>query len=113
MNMLAFFFSSRRRHTRWPRDWSSDVCSSDLPEFLDKKPMQGTGVVPELCRPFLQRTRRIQIEIGRASCRERELIRVNDEGEEKLKKAMNTLAMSARAYERMMKVCSHTADMSE
>src|SRR5690625_7559893 len=27
---LAFFFSSRRRHTRWPRDWSSDVCSSDL-----------------------------------------------------------------------------------
>src|SRR5439155_19186991 len=25
-----FFFSSRSRHTRWPRDWSSDVCSSDL-----------------------------------------------------------------------------------
>src|SRR5439155_10892784 len=28
--MTIFFFSSRRRHTRWPRDWSSDVCSSDL-----------------------------------------------------------------------------------
>src|SRR5690625_624371 len=28
--MMLFFFSSRRRHTRWPRDWSSDVCSSDL-----------------------------------------------------------------------------------
>src|SRR5437870_6646013 len=27
---MYFFFSSRRRHTRWPRDWSSDVCSSDL-----------------------------------------------------------------------------------
>src|SRR6266702_5581612 len=27
---ISFFFSSRRRHTRWPRDWSSDVCSSDL-----------------------------------------------------------------------------------
>src|SRR6266508_598008 len=27
---ILFFFSSRRRHTRWPRDWSSDVCSSDL-----------------------------------------------------------------------------------
>src|SRR5437870_13592609 len=27
---FCFFFSSRRRHTRWPRDWSSDVCSSDL-----------------------------------------------------------------------------------
>src|SRR5690625_7681320 len=28
--LYVFFFSSRRRHTRWPRDWSSDVCSSDL-----------------------------------------------------------------------------------
>src|SRR5690606_33188632 len=28
-----FFFSSRRRHTRFSRDWSSDVCSSDL--FFD------------------------------------------------------------------------------
>src|SRR6266513_6303484 len=28
--MLYFFFSSRRRHTRSKRDWSSDVCSSDL-----------------------------------------------------------------------------------
>src|SRR3712207_7854752 len=27
---LCFFFSSRRRHTRYWRDWSSDVCSSDL-----------------------------------------------------------------------------------
>src|SRR6266487_758956 len=26
----VFFFSSRRRHTRWTGDWSSDVCSSDL-----------------------------------------------------------------------------------
>src|SRR5690606_41025048 len=26
-----FFFSGRRRHTRFSRDWSSDVCSSDLP----------------------------------------------------------------------------------
>src|SRR6266542_5389085 len=29
-----FFFSSRRRHTRLYRDWSSDVCSSDLGEVL-------------------------------------------------------------------------------
>src|SRR5690606_40959894 len=27
---IIFFFSSRRRHTRFSRDWSSDVCSSDL-----------------------------------------------------------------------------------
>src|SRR6266487_4275591 len=30
MLFLFFFFSSRRRHTRWTGDWSSDVCSSDL-----------------------------------------------------------------------------------
>src|SRR5207253_7528758 len=32
---IIFFFSSRRRHTRWPRDWSSDVCSSDLVKAVD------------------------------------------------------------------------------
>src|SRR2546422_8354915 len=30
MMIYVFFFSSRRRHTRCSRDWSSDVCSSDL-----------------------------------------------------------------------------------
>src|SRR6266481_1087343 len=30
----VFFFSSRRRHTRWNCDWSSDVCSSDLGHSL-------------------------------------------------------------------------------
>src|SRR3712207_6241302 len=30
MTVFLFFFSSRRRHTRYWRDWSSDVCSSDL-----------------------------------------------------------------------------------
>src|SRR5690606_9643293 len=39
-----FFFSSRRRHTRFSRDWSSDVCSSDLISpnacvIVDNKPM--------------------------------------------------------------------------
>src|SRR6266496_3997569 len=33
VNYLYFFFSSRRRHTRSLRDWSSDVCSSDLPSY--------------------------------------------------------------------------------
>src|SRR5689334_14809186 len=40
-----FFFSSRRRHTRWNCDWSSDVCSSDLagtqPETPDASPRLG------------------------------------------------------------------------
>src|SRR5699024_11379212 len=30
IRLFVFFFSSRRRHTRSKRDWSSDVCSSDL-----------------------------------------------------------------------------------
>src|SRR5689334_8930414 len=35
MSVVGVAFSSRRRHTRWNCDWSSDVCSSDLarPEF--------------------------------------------------------------------------------
>src|SRR5216683_3008456 len=43
---LFFFFSSRRRHTRSDRDWSSDVCSSDLNWLVahlfefDGKPLQ-------------------------------------------------------------------------
>src|SRR5256884_1639499 len=31
VGLTRFFFASRRRHTRCSRDWSSDVCSSDLP----------------------------------------------------------------------------------
>src|SRR3712207_6711242 len=34
-----FFFSSRRRHTRYWRDWSSDVCSSDLEAIQLGKPV--------------------------------------------------------------------------
>src|SRR5438445_12323017 len=33
---MLFFFSSRRRHTRYWRDWSSDVCSSDLRTMAGK-----------------------------------------------------------------------------
>src|SRR6266542_1744272 len=35
--VFFFFFSSRRRHTRCYRDWSSDVCSSDLDEGRDRR----------------------------------------------------------------------------
>src|SRR5690554_113691 len=35
--LIVFFFSSRRRHTRCGRDWSSDVCSSDLTFIGDVK----------------------------------------------------------------------------
>src|SRR6266481_7678435 len=36
--IMSFFFSSRRRHTRWNCDWSSDVCSSDLGDWLGSSP---------------------------------------------------------------------------
>src|SRR5258707_7199189 len=39
----CFFFSSRRRHTRYWRDWSSDVCSSDLLGRRRGKPL---AIVP-------------------------------------------------------------------
>src|SRR5690625_7563795 len=78
----GFFFPSRRRHTRWPRDWSSDVCSSDLPagaevdgihrldprlpcpdhELVETEGI-GLGGMPGQVRAAGQ--------IGRASCRER------------------------------------------
>src|SRR2546429_3615434 len=52
---LCFFFSSRRRHTRCSRDWSSDVCSSDLiaiaqlrPPILQQPPAAGAiAIGPE------------------------------------------------------------------
>ena len=65
----CFFFSSRRRHTRLVRDWSSDVCSSDLalailvwlalsPEFFaDKTPgdfVAFLGAAGLLAKPIRQ-----------------------------------------------------------
>src|SRR5690625_5540584 len=73
-NSTFFFFSSRRRHTRWPRDWSSDVCSSDLLWFLEK------GAHREIVKFGLTligmtnceaHREKILTQIGRASCRER------------------------------------------
>src|SRR2546430_13775368 len=68
---LFFFFSSRRRHTRFDCDWSSDVCSSDLgvqtsrPSRTSAQPRSTQRVVEAgggWCRV---------LKIGRASCRER------------------------------------------
>src|SRR5207253_5857391 len=57
--LAPFFFSSRRRHTRWPRDWSSDVCSSDLGGALvtsERSPLgqSGVGFAYEEGRPLLR-----------------------------------------------------------
>src|SRR5699024_11437525 len=44
--MIYFFFSSRRRHTRSKRDWSSDVCSSDLSIAFARAGTNGFGYDP-------------------------------------------------------------------
>src|SRR5207253_3461077 len=91
--ILFFFFSSRRRHTRWPRDWSSDVCSSDLTRvspsgwrkessgrFLPparrrhpRLPLRGGDgrPNPRHGKDRLRRPQPDEGQIGRASCRER------------------------------------------
>src|SRR5699024_11462982 len=75
----AFFFSSRRRHTRSKRDWSSDVCSSDLVGHLRLDPRPGAVVAAaarcgaRVVEALLQEGHPALPggEIGRASCRER------------------------------------------
>src|SRR6266508_3189463 len=44
VHSFFFVFSSRRRHTRWPRDWSSDVCSSDLFHDQDGQDERGLAI---------------------------------------------------------------------
>src|SRR5690606_41207179 len=88
---LLFFFSSRRRHTRFSRDWSSDVCSSDLVEFTNRLVNAAVGLlgVAAVVGALRRDPRRSDLvrwalatfawiagnglvgEIGRASCRER------------------------------------------
>src|SRR5689334_25101043 len=83
---MFFFFSSRRRHTSWNCDWSSDVCSSDLgrnrvQEFRSSFYLTiRSGVSSRFRSGSLtdyriacgkKRERFPVIEIGRASCREK------------------------------------------
>src|SRR2546421_7188408 len=86
--LFFFFFSSRRRHTRSDRDWSSDVCSSDLPCGVPCTLVFTLLLLPlALTQKFLPATPHgwlllagcalsaqvlgQGLEIGRASCRER------------------------------------------
>ena len=68
---VLLFFSSRRRHTRCSRDWSSDVCSSDLVCVL-RGSMRG-HVYLCMCIHALISLSLLCLtqQIGRASCRER------------------------------------------
>src|SRR5690606_40927905 len=86
----CFFFSSRRRHTRFSRDWSSDVCSSDLkghrsllaltcrrgPDRARPPPTTRPAAVPASTAHSTPGRRSTAYllgppQIGRASCRER------------------------------------------
>src|SRR5699024_11553674 len=93
---FVFFFSSRRRHTRSKRDWSSDVCSSDLrrtgPRWSDStagpadgpRRRSGSGREPG-CRCSCPGPPKASGQIGRASCRERVEVSVEDGRVEKKK----------------------------
>src|SRR5437763_16970119 len=81
--MRIFLFSSRRRHTRYIGDWSSDVCSSDLQVCVTLDPTQaatclalcdvecGNANPPARCTGEANATCPGGKKIGRASCRER------------------------------------------
>src|SRR2546430_11458817 len=88
--IVIFFFSSRRRHTRFDCDWSSDVCSSDLrnmplvPPHVPPFQVFGVGLalglwlysgyeqVSSVAEEVQNPQRNCPIaQIGRASCRER------------------------------------------
>src|SRR5437868_14353993 len=59
MLFRRFFFSSRRRHTRSKRDWSSDVCSSDLAsQDLDGKEPEAIKAIVETLASATQRVQR-------------------------------------------------------
>src|SRR5256885_9438869 len=58
--LIFFFFSSRRRHTRLQGDWSSDVCSSDLPRALDEQALPAVAAV-EKARGGSMFAHRIQV----------------------------------------------------
>src|SRR5437879_7884444 len=91
-HIIFFFFSSRRRHTRYIGDWSSDVCSYDLSSFW----REGGSSTPRYSRSKTSRPRAraprkraasdvskmAPNEIGRASCRERVEVAGGEEGGE-------------------------------
>src|SRR5258707_14282303 len=74
---LFFFFSSRRRHTRYWRDWSSDVCSSDLVLAAGPATRSAPCWAPPRARPSATgcpcstRCAPNANKIGRGSCRGR------------------------------------------
>src|SRR5690625_5551719 len=67
LRLEVFFFSSRRRHTSWPRDWSSDVCSSDL--HREKRPPTQSHISKMLSLPTPKATAFSTLEDTAIKCR--------------------------------------------
>src|SRR5206468_4737084 len=107
---LFFFFSSRRRHTRSDRDWSSDVCSSDLERraqtLLRGEDREATKVSTSahdresdlVSGPLEAGRRGAHLEIGRASCRERVEIAGGDASSKKKKKKADEDCSSGKEH---------------
>src|SRR5437762_14166675 len=105
--LVYFFFSSRRRHTRYIGDWSSDVCSSDLADRIASAAKQvvaalsaagaDTAVVCSAQR--LTSDAPIDTKIGRASCREREEISGSGESLKKRDKTPTTAQTDSKSGE--------------
>src|SRR5690606_40781953 len=110
--VYIFFFSSRRRHTRFSRDWSSDVCSSDL-GLLIKEVFLGVNFIvyniyyllyfsfffyvfmKTIEEKKFQRYIKIGawlFQIGRASCRER--VRISEFSARSMEKNGATVRVS-------------------
>src|SRR5687768_2059793 len=72
-SLIFFFFSSRRRHTRCSRDWSSDVCSSDLRvrNRLDKADCEPVTVYVEHCKSAFQIELAVGVTLGEEGMPER------------------------------------------
>src|SRR5580693_80857 len=62
--MMLFFFSSRRRHTRWNCDWSSDVCSSDLGGHLARVNAKGTEETTEYVANARRAIRGVPVQVS-------------------------------------------------
>src|SRR5690606_40910755 len=79
-----FFFSSRRRHTRFSRDWSSDVCSSDLFAYRNGLNLRGRFKLPvqgqALAAPVLGLREHALVAIGGGKDSRSEERRVGKEG---------------------------------
>src|SRR6266487_6034591 len=67
-----FFFSSRRRHTRWTGDWSSDVCSSDLRERSESDPAEPADATEDAARRAERREQDDRPAVDQAPPRDRD-----------------------------------------